>query len=543
MFWEILAGSRFSIAMTFIGSNLYLGLIYPLLWFSVGPEAASELKISPSIYLAIVVLSVFSQGAAVLEIPKKQNRLFVFPITTQSIVGWQLLISMVIGTLLNIAGTLSLNILLGLDWPILGPALFTAASIAAAAATIWATENSSWQPLAVGTVIGLLILFFLSRLGPVFGSPQHTWEHVTLFEWIFLLGTILVSYRVAVWGMSRNRCGEAFASFDVDGWIRRLWFRTLDKGFRFRSPVDAQLWYEWKQKGWIFVCILVLMLLGSFVASCAFLVKEQINDDTFSNLLLGFLFGAIFSFTAFGVVIGTIIGIADSNQSKSLTRFSDKFEIGHFLSTLPITDEALAGLLLRIMGTMALLTWGIWIAILTFLYASLSIVGYIPAYDSLTPALATTGIVWWYIPFQLIVLWTTQTFMATIVLTGRKWFPITIYFGAIGIALLVTSTSGLLGQEEGQRLREWSVISLALSTLIVVGVMLWMARKREFVSTTAIGTSLGIWLLLVSSVAIFHWTYNPDIPAYMSAAVLSLITAAVAPIATAPLALSWNRHR
>jgi len=90
----------------------------------------------------------------------------------------------------------------------------------------------------------------------------------------------------------------------------------------------------------------------------------------------------------------------------------------------------------------------------------------------------------------------------------------------------------------------WRIAPWAIGTGCLLGTAwaFFAARRRYLIASITLCLGLGLWLILCISVG-FMWLSRttPDLSSIMLA--MGLLTLPVAPLATAPLALAWNRHR
>jgi hypothetical protein len=68
------------------------------------------------------------------------------------------------------------------------------------------------------------------------------------------------------------------------------------------------------------------------------------------------------------------------------------------------------------------------------------------------------------------------------------------------------------------------------------------ARRRHLIDSARLCLGPGLWLLLCLSVG-WVWLSRDEPGLSTIVLVMGLLALAVAPLATAPLALAWNRHR
>jgi hypothetical protein len=68
------------------------------------------------------------------------------------------------------------------------------------------------------------------------------------------------------------------------------------------------------------------------------------------------------------------------------------------------------------------------------------------------------------------------------------------------------------------------------------------ARRRKLIETSTAALCVGIWLALSVAVVLESFRY-PALTMGVWLFVIGMAALAVAPLATTPLAVEWNRHR
>ncbi len=91
----------------------------------------------------------------------------------------------------------------------------------------------------------------------------------------------------------------------------------------------------------------------------------------------------------------------------------DKYAMGHFMATRPMTSADMSRTMLKAAGRSVLLGWGLWATAFLALYAILLIVHVNPR-----PELPRQ-VGWWYFPVTLLGTWVALTLSATISQAGR----------------------------------------------------------------------------------------------------------------------------
>jgi hypothetical protein len=428
--------------------------------------------------------------------------------------------AMVLVALEVLASTAALNALFHVDWPLWGPALFVAVGVAAVQATCWMTGKSAWLPWALGVVALLLGLWNKSRYGDLFSQPTHMWSEVTPLELLTLLAFTAVSYGVGIMGVARQRRGDPLPSFGIIAWLERVLDRDPEGRLPFRSPTEAQFWVEWNRKG---LAMPVLVVLGLVMGCVGWLIFSRDPKDLFEVLVA---VGAILSLSGF--ILGALIGNVGPNDST--------FEMGHFLATRPITTPDLARIILKSTAKGVFMAWAIWAG--TFLTLYLLLQATHPTPEKMLP----DGWSWWYFPAALIGPWVVVMSVSAAGLTGHAKLFYQLFLIPIILFFFILLSKFVLSPQAHVQLEHGAVIVLGAAFIIGTAWAFVAARRRALIGTPETTAAICVWFAL-SAIVIFNWVTQSALPIPAYAFILGIVALAVAPLATAPLALSWNRHR
>lgn len=518
MTWEMLKRGRWNLlAFATVANLLPAFLLAALRHEGLNDPGEPSLLV---FHVMLVQINLFVFGCALFDAAGQPSRLYALPISTASLVTWQMLPAMAAMTVESVASTALLNSIFDVGWPMWGPALFAAVGVAAIQAVLWTTEKSGWIVLAITIVGGIGGLWFKSRFGPMFSQPTHLWTEVTPSEVLTLLGFAGLSYYAAVVGVARRRCGEPLPSLGIIAFIERVFDPPPDVGPPFSSPLQAQFWFEWRKKGWAIPSVVVFgMLIG--LGIWVIFVREL--KDLFEGFVAG---GAMLTLVG---ILGLFLGNFGSNDTT--------FEMGHFLATRPLTNTELSRTTLKVLARSVLIAWVIWAVPFLILFVSLHALHAVPNVG----ALQEFG--WWYFPVTLLGSWTTVSVLAAISMTGRTQLLAQLICGFlaafIGLALFrrfVLSVSAQLAFDRG--------IGITIGVLLLLGTA-WSfvaARRRSLIGMPTVGAAASAWAVL-SGLIVLDWTLHPARPWLAGVLAVSLAALVVAPLAAAPLALAWNRNR
>lgn len=519
--WEFWRRGRWGLVGGWLAANALPALIFSALRL----EGAVDFEDSSwhAMHVTMMLINMFVFGAAVYAAQGNPSRLYALPVKTSVLVAWHLLPAMAVMALESLASTWALNVLFHLNWPLWGPAMFLAALLAAVQAVFWLTGKSAWLVVAMGSVGAALGLWFKSRYGPTFSLPTHLWQEVTPGEVVTMLAIAAVSYYGAVIGIARDRRGDALTSPRLRAWVERVFDPAPPPGLPFQSPAQAQFWIEWRLKGWVMPALVVIAIPVVF---CIWLIGSRVPKELFEGFLGG---GGIL--TAVGAIIGLVMGNSGTSDRQP--------EMSHFMATRPMTDSDMARTILKTAGLSILLAWAIWALVFLVVYLVLLTNHAVPQ-----PALPME-LGWWYFPATLLGLWLSVTLTAVLGLAGRPWLIVVLFCIACALffAGLLFSKYVLRGDANLKlQFHYGMLVANGVGFLLVTAWAFVMARRRLLIGPRTVYAASGVWIFL-STLVTLEWALHRAQPAPVYMVVAGLSALVVFPLAAAPLALSWNRHR
>ena len=465
-----------------------------------------------------VILQVIAFPTAVLIAQGQISRHYARPVTTRQIVGCHLLAGGIITAILSLTATGIVNFIFELHWPYAGPALLAVATTVLIQGTTWlGRESQAIQYLGGALAFALPILWFKSRMGPLSHPPEHFWLTTTSAELLTLASFALAGSTIAFLAIDRDRRGDAWNWRRLHEFFDRLTIPfSADRPFR--NAVHAQLWFEWRQKGWWLPLIAIFSLLG------VLLLWIGVRQDD----VLGF--GLLF--------VGYMLVVAAFAGGIVLGRYNPKpgrYEMGTFLATRPISDTGITGATL-VTGAVSLvmsgLLWG-GAGALSCIFDPKGMPG---------AGLTTTSIPG--IAFTLFSMgWVLLSIVTCVMMTGRPRVFVIAVNVVIILALLVGSSGFTPESANGLRIVSLILcIGLAAVTLSATLAMFIKAYRRGL-----IGWKMALAGLAVPGLAILYEVgqlLNPSGPD-QRVAMVGLMVAGLfaAPLAAGPLAVAWNRHR
>ena len=521
MTWEMLQRGRWYLIAYFLGAQLIISIVFgALARAGVDFEDPSIVGVGASFLLTYMFL--FSVGTLAYQGPP--SRLYTYPIPSSTIVSGHLLVSMASVGLQILLSIFLMNTFFKTNWPLWGPTLFAAAAVCSIQATTWFTEKSAWAPLAIAVVAGLLGFWYHFRCGVGAGSHRSTvlWTSVTLTDLGGFLAATATSFAVGNIAVARNRCGEQLKPLGIHAWLCRvLDFVPDEKALPFRSPAEAQLWYEWRLKGWGMPATVMLGLIFGLAIWLIFVRDPKLIGTGFL-VLGGYL-------SVPGLVCAFIIG--------NTGRIDTDFEMGHFLGSRPMKSDEMARTILKMTAQSLLLAFSIWAGAFLVTGAILLACGFVPT------DIIPKDVPWWSILAAPLGCWAVITVLASIGLTGRPILfaqiccaVFALYLACLCLSLFVLTDSG----------REQLSLGVAyLFPVAILGVTAWLyvtALKRHLIGWSSAVACALVWIAISSLCVLIGMQYpNGKLVSYLILVGLSALV--VAPIAAAPLAVSWNRTR
>jgi hypothetical protein len=518
MIWELWRRGKWHILAGVLGANVLPVLLFTVLRHdgAVDQRDASQLVMQ----MILLQMNVFIFAAAMFSAQGSLSSLYALPVTTTTLVTWRLLpMSLAVG-LESAASSAALNAVFGLDWPIWGPALFGAASVAAVAAALWFTENSGWLFPGFVLVSGSLGLWHKARYGDVLSKPTYMWQGVTFPEVLTMLAVAVFAYCVAGVGVARLRRGERLPSLGIIAWLDRLLDPVPYAGLPFQSAAQAQSWFEWRKKG---LAMPAMVVFGLTFAITLWLIVNRDVHELLHGLLVG---GGMLSVAA--LIGGMIIGNCGPDDAN--------YEMGTFLASRPMITIDMARIILSAAAKSVVLAWLLWAAAFLAVYLILL------ATQGQPPTLPRE-INGWYFPAVLIGAWAVTGVLTTAGLAGRSRLFLIVFCGLVAsyIGLSLFAKLALAREAREQFLQG----TLAVSAMLAILMTVWAfaaARRRKLIGWPTVFAAGSLWAALAALLLIADIWHVWQRPA-LFIALSGICALAFAPLAAAPLALVWNRNR
>ena len=488
---------------------------YAILPDEVNVRAYLNHVIFVAIYWAALVMVLVTRN-----LPRRQ---YTLPVRTGTLVGCILANGALATAMAYLLVASSFNILFHAGWPLWGPAWWAVVVYSVFQAALWSMERGGGVlSLALLAVFILPCLFYqlVPKVNHTGGTP--VWPTTSPVELAISLAVVVGIYRAAVHFVARDRRGDAWslAWLSPGHWAHHIVDRSSAETMAqekftsrtFRSPQAAQFWMEWRSKGrylpMAVTAILVLLWITAVV----------------NRLDVYMVTAAWQSLTMMLLLTSPILGVFLGHRS-------ERFDIKPFLATRPLSDTGLATIILRhsamVCGVTAIL-WLIGVALTIAIWGS-------PPDSSLATHDVTMPV--------LLKMWITALMFGGLVWTlvglgaalamARSWFVPVGWFGAFALFLMTVGAMPL-----ADRLIIFMASVGCLAATIAAFTAAW---KRNLVTRRTLISAIAAYVFLLANclLALNEGIVSLDffLPLIGFAAV------SLAPLAVAPLALAWNRHR
>lgn len=451
------------------------------------------------------------------------HRLYTKPVPTWLMVAWKMMLGALVAALMYVVSASVWNGLLGADFALIGPACFFATGVAVVASAIWSLADFRLWKLAICAAGLILLTVWFSQC--YWGGGL--WTQPTIGELLSMSAFVVAAYVFAVFSVARDRCGETRPWPDLQQFYNRVVEVLAIRRSGFRSASSAHFWFEWRPRGLavpgmaaVFLGLPVLILL------CQPYAVEELIEVLLGN---GLVAGPVLS----GLLVGLFIG----DRQKGKRGFDT------FVATRPISDSQLAFVVLKASAASTIVAW--LVSLSGILVGALSVLlrdgpaAFQPFAERLSSMHA------WEPPFLVLVSlgfalvlsgWST-----TIMLAGRWWFVASAWFAFWGtIILIVVVTQCKLVTESTWPMVQVLLVGGGIALTLVTAYAFFAARRRGFIGHRAIYSSVALWL--VSSAAVV-FALQSSAPPSVIVLMCGILALTLGPMAVAPLALGWNRHR
>lgn len=454
------------------------------------------------------------------------KRMYALPVATRSLVVWIAGSAVTVAVVGNLVCLMIFGLTFEADWPMLGTSLAIATGVCVLVAmAIELTHFRLWSTVLSLVLAVSLVAWLASRYFPDgFRAPMQLWRVVTLGEFIVLAGVCTGSIVVAVRAMRRDRCGAANRAVllaEVDWWAgERRMIQRVD------SASQAITQYYRHGVKLAAVCSPVLFALMLFFT--CFVWQRNPPRNLFNSA------------SAVLIAFSSLCGMT---FAAGYVTPKSKVEMDKSVSTMPINNARLASAKLRSFVKSALSTWLVLATSVSLAYA-VSVwqlgIELFPV-EARSNGFAQFG--WSAIPLVLVAsmlaCWTIGGLFSALVWTGRPTLLLGLTYGGVAVAIAaIAMLKPFVSPQQynvAWQVGVWTAAGLAIT---VSAYLFAKALIRSLVNAQSIAISLTIWAVASATCWI---TAAGDLKVAIQLAMMSMMSAL--PIAAAPLAIEWNRHR
>ena len=537
--WETFAHGRWYLpGMFLLGNGLPL-LVYGFL-FGLGVNTADPAFVVLQFSFLPLIVVQFAMGTAMAQ--GQMSRLYTLPISSHAIVAWSTLLGATLVALQTGTSAWLYNFLFHAEWPIVGSMLFAASTWCAILLLQFIPSQPTLSGLGIASFpLMAILLWVTSRYGSWISPPTHYWRELTTWDGLFLAVASLSFYVMTIAGVQFARSGQALPRFGFSKWLIQKWesmsFGTSSRS-RFRSAVDAQVWYEFKLKGWglPFVTALQMVIALAVIAYGAIVAPDRLSGA--ANLI--FTLGSVQSI--FALFLGALFAIENNvnpgeKREKGLVDIAEtaNFEsMGSFLSVRPLDNCLFSTIMLWVVAKSVAASCIQWLAIMGIMLWVLWYTNHMP------PSIVHASMDAWLVPLNLIGPWICMANAASIAFVAHRFAKVLLSGIALAIGYFVLTTSLQLPRNVVYQLH---LMSIAIVSILAVLLTLWVfycSRRAGLLSTktqSMLASVVGVMLLVL---LILKPQDTPWIAYPIALAIAALV---VLPFAAMPLAISASRHR
>lgn len=517
MAWDLWRRGRWTLSAIALTMLAFPMLI---LWM-MGSGALDRGEKTTHLLNFLFVQTVLVTGVGSLLAVNMQNarRLYPYPATSATLLIGQLFPSALLLATGVALWTFTINFFFELQWAVWEPALFALVTLVAAYCAMWVGMGSLWMIPLLAVVAGVFGSWMKWHFGPLFGDPAHAWSPITMAEAFALAGATAVSYRGALIGLARARRGEPPISVGVVKWLESLADRTPLADAPFRSSAAAQTWY-FQQRAWV-----APFSALSFIA-IALVIWTLVSRDV-EELVKAFANGCWFMAIP-AVLGGVVLGSIGSR---------DDVVMGQFLATRPIASLDLSRRLLLVAAKYLAWAWAVWGTIFLAILLTLRLAGHAPW------AYLPSEFRWQSLAGAMLLSWIVMASLICTALLGRARLVsqcvVGLCFGYV--ALMLFAKYALIYEAREAVMHSLvAATGIAFTALTIAGLV--AAKKRGLLETPIAAATIAMWIVLVGA-TMAAMPADLDLPRSSEFLLYGSLALVVAPIATAPLAMAWNRTR
>lgn len=479
-------------------------------------------EIGTALHFGLFWVALVLLGAPIFVAWGSPKRRYTLPTSSFMIVACPMVCSMVSMFVPYALTATALNLLFNAGWPISGPGLVAALMLAWLQAILWSTSNSPGLQL-VSSLAGFAVALFGVMQFAVPGRRASGWYHegIDLSHLLMFSLASLVCVIVGTFGFANLRRGGGFDVDRIVDWAKRFLPKTA-RATPFASPVSAQFWLEWTERGYILP--VGTMLVGAAALLLAILVSLGSVTPGDSE---GFVGGLSTMLLMLGVVTGIYLGGR-----------SEDGQFGNFNGTRPLTDGQIANSVLA-SATVGILVsvvvWAVYMAAALFILQWHAGTSPLHAANEQRQLLRLFGFVTLYVG----AVWAVICLTTSLFLAGKK-VPGVVVCTVLGMWMAAAIGERFLISREAQPMFQHLVIlvwgglpPVCIAAAFVAGWWLKLISRNTIVLAAAI-VAVMFAAVHLAGLTREHEAYLP---------VLWACSLTPAALAVAPLAVWWNRHR
>ncbi len=452
------------------------------------------------------------------------RRMFTLPVPSRTLVIWPMLYASAIVAFLWVVTASLIYRPLGFHTPLVLPALGLAALMAWFQAISWSPLRPVWLRLvaAIG-VVGVL--------GGIALGLLHDWIRLHGIFPHAAVGAILMvllaaAYPLALAGVASDRMGEAWRVWPEGPRVPLLRQASRSERRPFRSPAQAQLWYEWRNHGLLLPIavagILVLLIATSAVAA------QADGARTLDNLLILVLTMPIWLAGSVGIVVARFTPFWIKDQGAAIP----------FLAIRPISSNRLVAAKWKAAALSALAAWVVTLVTASVVELAVNHFGTLSDlwhdWHARFPggrALAVLALGAYLMP---VLLWKQLTDFTPMGLSGRPWIEgVTSILVTIPLMMVVAALIWFpLHPRDLPRFLATLPLLVTLGITLKLAVASWAfnaALRQGLMARRDVAAILTAWLVVVASaVGLAALALTLTLPATTSAATWAAVMAGIA---------------
>lgn len=462
------------------------------------------------------------------------RHLYIKPVGTHTLVLTRLLLMILTAVSIHLLVALLYYALAGVQLPIAVPILALVTLTLCTQAIAWTLSGTpATQVIATVLTIALLIWWYLENIPIEGGAPGKA----NLVNAIWLVPIMIAAAILCFLGVKLDRKNQRLS-------FARLWDKIISflcllfpgKNARLITPQGAQFWLLWRTRGWIAPC---LNLIGVVITVLFYYVFPKDSEEIYQTFFASFLMINLYAIPPIAAII-----IAEQGS---------KVALASHISTRPLTNTSLLLNYLKVCLASLVAGWCIFLLgtgifeIRQTIMGRESLIGEtLNTYFNFRAVKNSPGKEVAYLVFNYsLYLWTSMGLTGSLILTGRRW-PFLCVCGLFAVMAHVYFLPLALGLTRAAQIIETLLLSVWGVSCVGGTIYAFIAaRKRKCIHKMVPWCALLICcLLLLFCVCLWHhvaWELLQKPLMLMS--ILALLSLIFLPLAAAPLAIAWNRHR